>query len=290
MSQHFIKRGSKTRGPFTAEKVVQLIKAKRLKSSDAVSLSEEGPWDRLSDVHKEIRNGTYALPTPVATPKKVPPNVRACPDCGGKISKKASSCPHCGARCGAIEDHDFSSPLVSEGYDTDYDAPPQRRKKTAKRRQLNAGSSRDDGAEIPVTSTYDDFLQLQQQVEDDDLDELEEVGDEEKNAKNGRLTVLLLVLVTIPTLWFLSAGITGIRRSWRCDAAAADYVHHSHRMDRARDLARIREIGEDAKEAAAILDKEVGQMSDTQKRQFIDKWRDEFLAIDMDIESLTAFE
>jgi hypothetical protein len=277
-----MKRGSKTLGPFTAKKVVQLIKAKKLKSSDEVSLSEEGPWDRLSDVHKEIRNGTYALPTPVATPEKVPPNVRTCPDCVGSVSKRASSCPHCGAPCGAIEDDDFSSPLVSEGYDTDYDAPPQRRKKTSKRRQLNAGNSRDDGAEIPVASTYDDFLQLQQQMEDDDLDELEEFDDEEKNAKNGRLTVLLLVLVTIPTLWFLSAGIG---RSWRADAAAADFVHHMQRMEDARDFAKIDEIGEDLEEAAAVLEKEVGQMSDTQQRQFIDEWRDEFLAIGLDIES-----
>ena len=144
MSQYFIKRGSKTQGPFPAEKVDQLIKAKKLKPSDEVSLSEEGPWDRLPDVHEEIRNGTYALSTPVATQEKVLPNVITCPDCGGKVSKRASSCPHCGGPCGAIEDDDFSSPLVSEGYDTDYDAPPQRRKKTSKRRQLNAGNSRDD--------------------------------------------------------------------------------------------------------------------------------------------------
>lgn len=142
MSQHFIKRGSKTLGPFTAEKVAQLIKAKKLEPADEVSSSEDGPWDRLSDVYKEIRNGSYAVP--VATPEKVPPNVSTCEDCGGRVSKRAASCPHCGAPCGEIGAEDFSSPLVSEGYDTDYDAPPQRRKKTSKRKQLNAGSSRDD--------------------------------------------------------------------------------------------------------------------------------------------------
>ena len=172
---------------------------------------------------------------------------------------------------------------MSEGYDTDYDVPPQRRKKTSKRRQLNAGNSRDDGAEIPAASTYDDFLKLQQQMEDDDLDELEEVDDEEKNAKNGRLIVLLLVLVTIPTFWFFSAGI---RRSWRADAAAADVIHHLQRLEHARDLAKIDEIGEDVETASALLENEIEQMSDTQKRQFIDQWREEFLALGLDAEDI----
>ena len=52
--QYHIKRGESLKGPFTVDKLQSLIKAKKLKPSDKVSQSPDGPWERLGDVYKAI--------------------------------------------------------------------------------------------------------------------------------------------------------------------------------------------------------------------------------------------
>jgi len=51
---YYINRGTTLKGPFSVEKLLLLMKAKKLNRSDDVSQSPEGPWERLGDVYKSI--------------------------------------------------------------------------------------------------------------------------------------------------------------------------------------------------------------------------------------------
>lgn len=51
---YYIKRGTTLKGLFSVEKLLLLIKKKKLNRSDEVSQSPDGPWERLGDVYKSI--------------------------------------------------------------------------------------------------------------------------------------------------------------------------------------------------------------------------------------------
>lgn len=106
-NSYFIKRGAKINGPFTVDKLQALKKAKKLRASDCVSQSEEGPWKPLSAYSKANQGSEQKNTSPVdSAPKTV-----ACEDCGGVVSRRAKSCPHCGSPVGQPADHEVADNL-----------------------------------------------------------------------------------------------------------------------------------------------------------------------------------
>jgi hypothetical protein len=67
--QFYIRRNGKVKGPMDAKRIRKLVKSKKLKPSDQVSLSVDGSWDRLSNAYKDIMSGTYVD----GTAAKLPP-------------------------------------------------------------------------------------------------------------------------------------------------------------------------------------------------------------------------
>ncbi len=63
--QFFVKRGEKIVGPFSLEKLQEMLAQKRLKANDFVGTGTDGEWTRLSEVHKEIRSGKFSVKSPV---------------------------------------------------------------------------------------------------------------------------------------------------------------------------------------------------------------------------------
>jgi len=56
---YFIKRGENISGPFTLKKLQKALSDKKLKANDELSTSNDGPWERLSVLHKDIRAGKH---------------------------------------------------------------------------------------------------------------------------------------------------------------------------------------------------------------------------------------
>jgi len=56
---YFIKRGESINGPFTLKKLQKALSDKKLKANDELSTSNDGPWERLSAVHKDIKAGKH---------------------------------------------------------------------------------------------------------------------------------------------------------------------------------------------------------------------------------------
>jgi TM2 domain-containing membrane protein YozV len=84
MSQCFVKRGEKVHGPFSEERLRAGLRSGKLTDLDLISESQEGPWCTLADWLNQQNENTN-------------PNLISCPDCDGKVSKRASACPHCGS-------------------------------------------------------------------------------------------------------------------------------------------------------------------------------------------------
>ena len=68
--QFYIRRNGKVKGPMDAKRIRKLVKSKKLKPSDQVSLSVDGSWDRLSKAYKDIMSGTYVDSTSAKLPPK----------------------------------------------------------------------------------------------------------------------------------------------------------------------------------------------------------------------------
>jgi hypothetical protein len=56
---YFIKRNEAVNGPFTLKKLQKALSDKKLKANDELSTSSDGPWERLSVLHKDIRAGKH---------------------------------------------------------------------------------------------------------------------------------------------------------------------------------------------------------------------------------------
>ncbi len=56
---YFIKRGENINGPFTLKKLQKALSDKKLKANDQLAISNQGPWERLSSVHKDIKAGKH---------------------------------------------------------------------------------------------------------------------------------------------------------------------------------------------------------------------------------------
>jgi hypothetical protein len=56
---YFIKRGETINGPFTLKKLQKALSDKKLKANDQLAISNQGPWERLSSVHKDIKAGKH---------------------------------------------------------------------------------------------------------------------------------------------------------------------------------------------------------------------------------------
>ena len=64
---YFIKRGEKSKGPFSLAQLQEFLKAQQLKSADMISVGAEGPWVRFASVFKEIKQGVAPpLPDPLS--------------------------------------------------------------------------------------------------------------------------------------------------------------------------------------------------------------------------------
>ena len=55
--QYFLKRRDAVKGPFSLQKLQTLLAEKKLKANDLVGASNDGPWERMTAVHKTIRAG-----------------------------------------------------------------------------------------------------------------------------------------------------------------------------------------------------------------------------------------
>ena len=58
-SQYFIKRKEAINGPLSLNQLKKAVSSKKLKKQDLISTSEDGPWDALKDVYKQILDGSY---------------------------------------------------------------------------------------------------------------------------------------------------------------------------------------------------------------------------------------
>ena len=55
--QYFLKRRDAVKGPFSLQKLQSLLAEEKLKANDLVGASNDGPWERMTAVHKTIRAG-----------------------------------------------------------------------------------------------------------------------------------------------------------------------------------------------------------------------------------------
>jgi membrane protein YdbS with pleckstrin-like domain len=108
----FIRRNGKVKGPMDAKRIRKLVKSKKLKPSDEISLSVDGSWDRLSTVYKKILRSSY--------PQS---ETGVCDDCGKSVPENAKTCCHCGAPLD--DDHDELEPEAYGEYSDDEDEPPE---------------------------------------------------------------------------------------------------------------------------------------------------------------------
>lgn len=60
MSEYFIKRDEKINGPFTIKQIMRGIKSKKLTVKDDISVSNDGPWERLHDFYNDSLNKQVA--------------------------------------------------------------------------------------------------------------------------------------------------------------------------------------------------------------------------------------
>jgi hypothetical protein len=64
---YFIKRGEKSKGPFSLSQLQEFLKGNQVKSADMISVSAEGPWVRFASVFKEVKQGVAPpLPDPLS--------------------------------------------------------------------------------------------------------------------------------------------------------------------------------------------------------------------------------
>ena len=109
---YFIQRGTTVKGPFSQAKLKTLVEEKKLKQSDSISESADGPWEPLSTAYGRIRNSAQSRTLPlIPTIEKW--SVKrgwlgkykikfVCPQCSIELNSNESDigqsdyCPQCG--------------------------------------------------------------------------------------------------------------------------------------------------------------------------------------------------
>lgn len=89
--QYYIRRGVSVKGPFAIKSIKLKISAKKLKQSDEISLDENGPWDVLGTVYKDILSGSYS-----PSSSEQPVEAGNCSGCGKPVLEGATTCSDCG--------------------------------------------------------------------------------------------------------------------------------------------------------------------------------------------------
>jgi hypothetical protein len=110
---YFIQRGTTVKGPFSQAKLKALVQEKKLKNSDGISESADGPWEPLGGTaYKRIRHSAHSGTTPT-TPIINDWSVKrgllgkyrikfVCPQCSTQLNSEESdigqrdSCIQCG--------------------------------------------------------------------------------------------------------------------------------------------------------------------------------------------------
>jgi len=106
MSEWFYRVMSDEIGPVTGSQLKQLAKDGTIEPDTHVRKGREGSWVTADHVQGLFPKLTMQLPAvapsrspnPVfSEPSTMQPNLTRCADCGGQISRRATTCPHCGA-------------------------------------------------------------------------------------------------------------------------------------------------------------------------------------------------
>jgi hypothetical protein len=245
----YVLRDDNIHGPFSKAQVIAARKQRKLKESDLIGKTVSGPWQSLEKAFGSNQGADKSSESSDLVEVEV---VADSPGFGG-------------VDLGAIE-----LPPAANFVST----PP--RQPTPHR--LPAQASGDAvGQHLDAAS---------REINDEETKAKNEDG---ARAKRVRLYALIavLVLVTVPTLWLVTADS---RRSWRADAALDDMIYHATVMEdsflegRASMAVKHQNL---ALEASERLKGEIDQMSPTQKQRFIDKWQLIYFAkTGQDIETL----
>ena len=245
----YILRDEKIFGPFSKSQVIGARKQRKLKESDLIGTTVHGPWLSLEKPFQSNQGPDENSEPPDIVHADV---VDDSPGFGG-IDLGAIELPRATKFVSTLPPQKISH------------SPPVPASRDAVAQRLEGGS---------------------REVNDEETKAKREDG---SHAKHVRLYALIIVfvLVTVPTLWLVSADV---RRSWRADAALDDMIYHATVMEdsflegRASMAVKHQTL---ALEAGERLKDDLNQMSPTQKQEFIDKWQLVFFAkTGQDIETL----
>ena len=242
----YVLRDEKIHGPFSKSQVIAARKQQKLRESDLIGTTASGPWQSLEKAFRSNQGADKSSEQPDLVEAEV---VEHSPGFGG-------------IDLGAIE-----LPPA-----TNFVSTPQR-------------SPHPLLAQTSPAAVVQHLDAAAREIKDEETKAKNEEGSQAKKFRIYGL-IVVLVLVTLSTLWLVSADI---RRSWRADAALDDMVYHATVMEEMFQdgvMSKALKHQNLALEASENLKEEISQMSPAQKQQFIDKWQLVFFAkTGQDIES-----
>tara|TARA_R110002167_G_C12690390_1_gene652365 strand:- start:1531 stop:2349 length:819 start_codon:yes stop_codon:yes gene_type:complete len=59
MKKYFVRRNENVNGPFSVEKIQKLVEVKKLKPTDEISTTQEGPWESVKLAYKSVVSGDF---------------------------------------------------------------------------------------------------------------------------------------------------------------------------------------------------------------------------------------